>query len=52
MKKHYKYYIVDQYIVRVFAWKIRTGRMATYYETTEQLWDRAQKYGYTALALD
>lgn len=52
MKKHYKYYIVGQYIVRVFAWKIRTGRMATYHETTEQLWDRAQKYGYTALALD
>ena len=51
MKKQYKYYIVGQYIVRVFAWRIRTGRMATYHETTEPLWNRAQKYGYTALAL-
>ena len=48
----YRYFIVGRYIVRVFAWKIRTGRMATYHETVKQLWDRAEKYGYTALALD
>lgn len=52
MKNQYRYYIVDKYIVRIFAWKVRTGRLACYHETRRELWDRAQKYGYTALALD
>lgn len=52
MRKQYRYYVVDQYIIRVFAWKVRTGRLAYYHETRRELWDWAQKYGYIALALD
>lgn len=49
----YKYYVVGKnYIVRVLAWKIRTGRLACYHETSKALWDRARKYGYTQIVID
>lgn len=49
----YKYYVVGKkYIVRVFTWRIRTGRMACYHETRKELWDRANKYGYETVAID
>ena len=53
MKNQYRYFIVGKYIIRMEAWKVKVhdGRYAIYYETEKALFDRASKYGYTAIIL-
>lgn len=50
----YTYFVVDKFIIRVFAWKVKAhpGRFVTYHRTDKALFDRAQKYGYTTVTLD
>lgn len=50
----YTYFVIDRFIIRVFAWKVKahSGRFATYHRTEKALFDRAEKYGYTTVTLD
>ena len=53
-KKMYAYFVVNKFIIRIFAWKVKAhpGRFVTYHRTNKALFDRAQKYGYTTVTLD
>lgn len=54
MKKQYRYFIAGPWIIRIWAWHVdrHPGRYCTYVEANEQLWDRADKYGYKRFALN
>lgn len=53
MEDQFRYFIVGKFIIRTLAWKVNrhNGRYATYLETNRALWERASKYGFTALTL-
>lgn len=53
MKNMYRYFLVGKnFIVRSYAWKVSNDVLHQYLEVNKELFDRAEKYGYTKVALD